>query len=160
MRRSDREVSDKAEIIKIIDKCDVCRLGLSDDNIPYVVPMNFGYQYNGSKLTLYFHGANEGKKHDIIAKNPIACFEMDCSHRLVEGDNAWQYTMEYESVIGSGEILYCNEKSEKTEALKHLMKQYAGDKDFIFPDHVLDTVTVFKLEVAEFTGKRLIKSSY
>ena len=156
MRRSDREISDKTKIIKIIEKCDVCRLGLSDDNIPYVVPLNFGYQYSDGKLTLYFHGASEGKKHEIIAKNPVACFEMDCSHRLVESENAWQYTMEYESVIGSGKISYCTEKPEKTEALRYLMKQYTCDKDFDFPGHVLDSVTVFKLEVSEFTGKRLI----
>ena len=158
MRRSDRQVSDKTEIIKIIEKCDVCRLGLSDNNIPYVVPMNFGYLYDDGKLTLYFHGASQGRKHDIIANNPVACFEMDCSHKLIEADNAWQYTMEYESVIGSGEIHYCTDKSEKTNALAYLMKQYAGDKNFTFPDHVLDTVTVFKLEVVEFTGKRLMKS--
>jgi nitroimidazol reductase NimA-like FMN-containing flavoprotein (pyridoxamine 5'-phosphate oxidase superfamily) len=126
--------------------------------MPYIVPMNFGYEYENEKLTLFYHGAKEGKKHDIISKNPIACFEMDCSHKLIEAEEAGNYTMEYESVIGVGNIQYCISKSEKTHALKQLMKKYVKDKEFTFPDHILETVTVFKLDVSEFTGKRLKKS--
>jgi len=157
MRRSDREITNKPEIIEIIKKCDVCRLAFSENNVPYIVPANFGYEYTDGKLSLYFHGANEGKKHDIIRKNPIACFEMDCSHKLIEADEACDYSMEYESVIGSGKIHYCTVKSEKVHALKQLMKQYAKNKEFTFPDHILESVTVYKLEVIDFTGKRLKK---
>ena len=157
MRRSDREITNQAEIIHIIDKCDVCRLALSDHNVPYIVPMNYGYQYADDKLTLYFHGAKEGKKLDIIARNPLACFEVDCSHKLIEADEAWAYTMEYESVIGNGKIYLCTEKTEKIEALTQLMRKYAKDKDFHFPDQVIESVTVFKLDVFAFTGKRLVK---
>jgi nitroimidazol reductase NimA-like FMN-containing flavoprotein (pyridoxamine 5'-phosphate oxidase superfamily) len=158
MRRSDQEIKDKAEILNIIEKCDVCRLGLCDANIPYVVPMNFGYEYSHEKLVLFFHGANEGRKLDVIQKNPAVCFEMDCSHRLVEADEAANYTMEYESVIGFGRLSFCNEKSEKIKALTQLMKKYAKDRAFDFPDHVVESVTVFKLDVSDFTGKRLKKS--
>jgi nitroimidazol reductase NimA-like FMN-containing flavoprotein (pyridoxamine 5'-phosphate oxidase superfamily) len=157
MRRSDREITDKAEIVKIIEKCDVCRLAFVDGEIPYIVPMNYGFSYTDEKLVLYFHGASEGRKHDIILKNPNACFVIDCSHKLIEAEEAANYTMEYESVIGVGKISYITERSEKTVALNRLMRQYANDKDFAFPDNVLESVTVLKLEVSEFTGKRLMK---
>ena len=158
MRRSDREVTDKAEIMSIIEKCDVCRLGLSDDNVPYVVPMNYGYEYEDGKLTLYFHCAKEGRKLDIIAHNPLACFEMDCSHRLIEAEEACGYTMEYESIIGSGKIRMCSEKPEKIMALKLLMQKYAKGREFSFSDSAIDKVTVFRLDVAEFVVKRLRRS--
>ena len=157
MRRTDREVADKTEILKIIEKCDICRLALSDGHQPYIVPMNFGYQYVDEKLILYFHGAKKGKKLDIIAKNPLACFEMDCSLKLVEADVAWEYTMEYESVVGSGTIVVCNEKSDKTHALEKLMEKYAKGKSFHFPEKAIDSVTILKLEVSEFTGKRHLR---
>ncbi len=157
MRRSDREMKDRSEILSVIEKCDVCRLGLCDAAIPYVVPMNFGYEYSSGKLVLFFHGAKEGKKLDMIQRNPAACFEMDCSHRLVEAEEAANYTMEYESVIGHGRISFCTEKSEKNKALTLLMKKYAKDRTFDFPDHVIESVTVFKLDVSDFTGKRLKK---
>jgi len=155
MRRSDREITDISEIIDIIEKCDVCRLAFSDNDVPYIVPMNYGYEYENEKLTLFFHGAKQGKKHDIMRKNPVVCFELDCSHKLIEAEEAQNYTMEYESVIGTGNVRLCVEKPEKNHALKRLMKKYANDKEFTFPDHVLDSVTVFKLDVLEFSGKRL-----
>jgi len=157
MRRSDREITAKMEIMQIVEKCDVCRLAFSDNDIPYIVPVNFGFEYTDGRLILYFHGASEGKKHEIITKNPRACFEMDCSHKLIEAEEAADYTMEYESVIGNGKISYITEKSEKTKALNFLMKQYAKEKSFSFSDHVIESVTVFKLDVLEFTGKRLKK---
>lgn len=158
MRRADREVTDKAEIIRIIEKCDVCHLALSRDNIPYIVPMNFGFDYLQGVLTLYFHGAKEGTKLQIISENPAACFQMDCSHKLIEAEQAGHYTMEYESVIGNGTIFMCDSNEEKLKALGQLMKTYAKDRDFQFPDSVLDSVTVFKLVVSDFTGKRLKKN--
>jgi len=158
MRRSDREITKKPEIIEIVEKCDVCRLAFSENNIPYIVPMNYGYEYTDGKLTLYFHGAKEGRKHEIMRENPVACFEMDCSHKLIEADEAGDYTMEYESVTGIGHICLCTDKPDKINALKQLMRKYAKDKEFTFSDRVLESVTVYKLEVTEFTGKRLKKS--
>jgi len=45
-------------------------LGLTDGEIPYVVPLNFIWM-NGA---LYFHGATEGKKINLIHANPNCCF--------------------------------------------------------------------------------------
>jgi nitroimidazol reductase NimA-like FMN-containing flavoprotein (pyridoxamine 5'-phosphate oxidase superfamily) len=154
MRRKDREITDPLEIIKVIEKCDVCRIGLSDNNTPYIVPMNFGYEYVDGKLTLYFHCAKEGKKLDILQKNPVACFEMDCSHKLIEAEAPEKYTMEYESVMGDGKSYLCTEIAEKTHALRRLMKTYAKAREFDFADRVIDSVCVFKLVVSSFTGKR------
>ena len=154
MRRSDREITDIEEIIKIIEKCDVCRLALSEDNVPYIVPLSFGLEYTDGNLVLYFHGAKEGRKLDIINKNPFACFEVDCSRKLIEADEACKFSTEYESVIGSGRISLCTEKPEKTNALKQFMKNYSKDKEFTFSDRELESVTVFRLNVAEVSGKR------
>lgn len=104
MRRSDREVYDFDEIVSIMEKCDVCRLALFDEDYPYILPLNFGMQVTGEEIELYFHGANQGKKYALIDKNNRVCFEMDCSHRLVTDYDAGNCTMEYESVIGHGTI--------------------------------------------------------
>lgn len=157
MRRKDREVTDVKEIKDIIEKCSTCRLALSLDNIPYIVPMCFGHEYSQNKLKLYFHCAKEGKKLDIINKNPNACFEMDCAQKLIEGENACQYSMEFESVIGNGQIVICDNVEEKRKAMVLLMKNYAPEREFEFSDKELQMVTVFKLNVDEFSAKRLKK---
>ena len=62
MTRRERQVTDINEIIKILDTAKVLHLGLCVDNEPYVVPMNYGYEMDGDKLTVYLHGARQGKK--------------------------------------------------------------------------------------------------
>lgn len=158
MRRKDREITDLEEIKGIMDKCDVCRVGLFDEKYPYIVPLNFGYEQKDSALELYFHGAKEGKKLSLIKQNNKACFEMDCSHNLVVGEDACDYTMEFESVIGYGTIVLLEEE-EKMDALKGLMKQYTKDSNLTYNPMDVKAVTVFKLVVEEITGKRLIHKS-
>lgn len=65
VRRKDKEITNRAEIEGILKKAFICHLGLSDGDLPYVVPMNYGYE-DGH---IYLHCATEGKKLDIIKKN-------------------------------------------------------------------------------------------
>ena len=62
MRRKDREVTEMEEIQQIFDECKVCRIGIMDENGPYIVPVNYGYVREEGKVILYIHGAREGKK--------------------------------------------------------------------------------------------------
>jgi len=148
------EITDTADILAVIERCDVFRLALALDNHPYIVPMNFGYEYTDGRLTLYCHCAKEGKKLDIIRANPNVCFEMDSNHKLITGKNACDYTMNYESVIGFGQVSLCDDISAKEHALHLLMQKYSPDKHFSFTRMQLDSVVVLKLLVDSFTGKR------
>lgn len=152
MRRSDREVTDYEEQLDIIRKCDVCRIVLNDKEYPYILPLNFGMKEENGKIVLYFHGAMEGKKYDLIRNNPKASFEMDCGHRLVINDEKMSCTMEYESVIGQG-IIEILPEEEKVKALDILMKHY-HQEDFEYGKSVVPQTNVFKLTVERMTGKR------
>lgn len=154
MRRSDREVRDIPDILSILDRCEVMYLGLSEDDMPYVLPLNFGYEYTGGKLCLYFHGAGEGKKHDMIKKNPNASFAASCSHKFVMSQGGANATMEYESVMGSGKIEVLTGDREKRRGLDLIMLKYSGKGDCDFPDRVIAITSVFRLTVDSFTGKR------
>lgn len=155
MRRSDREIQNREEMIAVMEKCDVCRIALNDDGAPYILPLNFGMETTDSEITLYFHGAAEGKKYDLIQKDNRVSFEMDCSHRLVMDKENGNCTMEYESVIGRGRITFVPEE-EKYNALCILMKHY-HQESFPFNKAIMPQTTVFKLLVEELSGKRLMK---
>jgi nitroimidazol reductase NimA-like FMN-containing flavoprotein (pyridoxamine 5'-phosphate oxidase superfamily) len=155
MRKANREITDREVLTGIFESCDVCRLGLSDGGMPYVVPMNFGYSYEGDRLTLYFHCAGAGKKLDVIARNPNACFEMDCGHELKPGDSPCNYSMNYRSIIGYGRIEVVTDPAEKIAALTVLMQKYSETGHFHFDEKVLAVTTVLRLDVSEFTGKQL-----
>ena len=52
MRRSDREVKDFDGIIRIMEKCDVCRIALNNNGYPYILPLNFGMKVDNNILKL------------------------------------------------------------------------------------------------------------
>ena len=157
MRRRDREITDKQDILEVMRKCDVCRIALHDGDYPYIVPLNFGLQVENDMPVLYFHGALEGKKYELIEKDNRASFEMDCGHQLILDKAQGNCAMEYESVIGQGYIEMLNEE-EKYEALRILMKQYRRE-DFPFNEKVIPMTAVFRLRVESMTGKRRTKKS-
>ena len=149
MRRSDKEITEKPAIEAIIRKSLVCRLALSDGTRPYIVPLCFGYQDN----TLYFHGAPEGRKMDMIRENSSVCFEFDTSTEIVKGEEACSWGMRYQSVIGFGNALLVDDIEEKRKALGIIMGQYCGPSSS-FPEDVLAHTAVIKVEIESMTGKQ------
>ncbi|MBO5057873.1 MAG: pyridoxamine 5'-phosphate oxidase family protein [Lachnospiraceae bacterium] len=155
MRRSDREIKDIQDIIKVMEQCDVCRLALNDEGYPYILPLNFGLVIENEQIVLYFHGANEGRKYELIAKDNRVSFEMDCAHNLVTDKDKGSCTMEYKSVIGRGRIEIVPD-DKKYDALCVLMKHYHKE-DFPFNQAVIPRTTVLKLVVEQVTGKERMK---
>ena len=153
LRRKDREVKDFSEIIRIIESCDCCRLGFVDNREAYIVPLNFGYEIKGSDLTLYFHSAKEGRKIDLVSKQEIVSFELDCRHKLVTGKEASDYSFLYQCVMGKGtlEIVDCEE--EKKHGLSIIMDHYSNKKDWCFDHRIMERVSVLKLSVKELSAK-------
>jgi len=43
MRRSDKEIESIDETAELIRKCQVCRIGMSRNDKPYIVPVSFGF---------------------------------------------------------------------------------------------------------------------
>lgn len=156
MRRSDREITGFNDIVHVMERCDVCRLALNDEGYPYILPVNFGMEVSGQQIVLYFHGAMEGRKYELISRDNRASFEMDCSHRLVMDEENGNCTMEYESVIGRGMITEVSEE-DKYQALMVLMKHY-HQEDFPFSKAAMPRTRVLKLTVESVTGKARMKS--
>ncbi len=156
MRRADREVKDSEEILEVLKSCKVCRLGMMDEGKLYIVPMNYGYVYEDGRLALYFHGAREGKKLNLIEKNPTVGFEMDGAHELAEGKTACQYSYYYASIIGNGRAKLITEAEEKSKALALIMKHQTG-KEFAELESntgLGKAVGIIRVEAEEFTCKR------
>ena len=100
MRRKDREITQAEKIDEIIQKCDCCRIGLSDHGRVYIVPLNFAYLHEGGKRIFYFHSAKEGRKVDLIQKNGEAGFELDTNHALNRAEIACGFSYRFQSIIG------------------------------------------------------------
>ena len=155
MRRKDREITDRSGLEKIFKSCQVCRLGLIDGDQPYVVPLNFGYDWQGEKPIIYLHCATEGYKLDLIAQNAKVCIEMDCDHEIEAGPMACDYNFNYASIIGFGQAVLLKSYAEKRQGLECLMQHIAGPGPHHFPDN-LDQIAVLRVELTSFSGKRRV----
>jgi nitroimidazol reductase NimA-like FMN-containing flavoprotein (pyridoxamine 5'-phosphate oxidase superfamily) len=152
LTKRETRVTDPAQIAYILDTAKVLHLGLAVDNEPYVVPMNYGYTRENGKLILYLHGALQGKKLDMIRKNPNVFFELDTDRLPFEGEKPCQYGMVYSSVMGRGTARIIEDVEEKMNDLTILMKTQTG-KDFTFEDRLVRIVAVIRIAVTEYTAK-------
>lgn len=151
MRRKDREITDITKIQQIINNCHCCRLGFNDNGEVYILPMNFGFI--PEENIFYFHCAKEGRKIDIIKKNPNVGFEMDTNYKLNEGDIACEYSARFQSIIGNGIIEFVDDKEGKIKGLSAIMKQATGKADWTYSDEMLTEVCIFKMIVKEMSCK-------
>jgi len=149
MRRKKQEITDRKDLDEIIRGSQVCRLGLSDGDRPYIVPMCFGYDGDN----FYFHSAKEGMKIDILKKNDRVCFEIDIPGKIQKADKACGWGIDYRSVIGFGRATFIEDEDSKRKALDVIMGQYT-DRHFEYPPPMLKAVAVIKVEIESMTGKR------
>lgn len=152
MRRKDREVIGKEGINAILRQCRVARLAFWDEEAPYIVPMNFGYDWQGELPVLYFHCAGEGKKLSLLEKCPKVGIEMDCGHQLVGEGKACSYGFLFQSIMGWGTAEKVESLEEKQHGLVCLMRQQTG-KEFLVSPEEAASVTVLRVQVCDISAK-------
>ena len=152
MRRSEREITDGEEIDRVIRACPLCRLGFSHPDGAYVVPLSFGFSHENGERVLYFHGAVEGRKMELMRENPLVGFEMDTGCELVHGGRACDWSARFRRVIGTGPPPPAGPGGEG-RALRLIMEHATGSADWTFPDATLGRTAVFQLTVREICCK-------
>jgi len=93
------------EIEKLLRKEVVGRIGCSDGQMVYVVPIS--YHYDGEYVYCHTH---EGMKLDIMRRNPVVCFEVDKLHDMAN----WQ------SVVAHGRFEELTDPALRQDALRKL----------------------------------------
>ncbi len=145
-----KDVETLAQIEEIIRSCDVCHMAMIDGEVPYLLGFNFGYEAQ----TIYLHCAKEGKKIDILKKNPNVCISFDSGHKLFARNEhvACSWRMGYKSVLTYGKAELIDEYDEKMNALKTLMKNYS-DKEFTFNKPAVDNIMIIRIKIDSWTGR-------
>ena len=129
MRLAKREITDPEVLKEIVEECDTVRLGLTDAEGMFIVPVNYGYEFteeNGkAELQLYFHGAAEGRKADALKSQSPVAVEMDCRHGIITGDYTCAYSYSYRSIMGNGTVSLLETFEEKEKGLQRIMEHMA-----------------------------------
>ena len=148
MRRKDRAMSE-AEAISILETAQVGTLAtVSEEHIPYLVPMSFVYTQDA----IYLHCAVEGKKLDNIRGNNNICFNVVEAVELLPA----AFSTKYKSVTVFGKITVVEAQEEKRQSLIAIVKKYSPDfyeAGLQYIDNAIEKTKVLKIEVSRITGK-------
>ncbi len=145
-------IEEKEQVERIIKTEQICCVGFSDkDGIPYVLPMNYGYEEG----VIYLHSAPQGKAIRILEHNPNVCITFYTQPKLIwqHPDVACSYRMQSESVVCNGIVEFVEEFSEKERILNIIMRQYI-DKDFKYCEPAVNNVKIWKVALNSVTAKK------
>jgi uncharacterized protein len=134
LRRDDLEISDRDTIHRILSEARYATAALTDGDTPYAVTLSCGFDEEAMRL--YFHVAKEGRKLDVIARNPRACVS------VVDdlGYNVGKCEHPYRSVVMEGRMRVVTDPSEMRAGMRTLIGQLesASDAERIFLGNALD----------------------
>ena len=69
MRRKDLEIRDRDILNGMLDLAEILHLAIKNEPYPYIVPLNFGYEWEGDTLVFYFRCAKKGLKLDLLRRD-------------------------------------------------------------------------------------------
>lgn len=149
MRRKDKEITDKGQIMGILERGKVCRVAFFDDEFPYMVPVCYGFD----GTSVFFHGFNGGKKMECLRKDPRICFEVEEDIEIVSDPDPCEWTLKYRSVVGFGKAAVLEDPEEKRTGLDVVVRQFAG-RELPFPAQAMAEVAVVRIDIQSMTGRR------
>ena len=151
MRKANREITDFQEKVALLERCDTIRLGITDSDAPYIVPVSFGYEVTGETITVYFHGAVAGRKFELLNRHPRVCVEADVCNGFVDNGEGG-FTCDYESLIGWGNAVLL--EGEEAEKGVRLLMEHCGYGEYACGGEVMKITAVHKITLDTLTGKR------
>lgn len=129
------------ECIALLSEGKYGRLGLSINDMPYVIPISYVYFEN----RIYLHSRGGGKKVYIATKNPRLCFQVDILNK-----NCWS------SVVVSG----CALLSSHLDAKRRMYDIFTqkglgghGGKKFSKEELEIMDMIIWEIWIEEVTGK-------
>jgi uncharacterized protein len=150
VRFKNREVTDPEQIREILKKATVCRIGLMDvdNNIAYIVPVNYGYDGK----CIYFHSALKGHKVDLMGKNNKVCIEIEGDYAITKTEKS-PCAVKYQSIVGRGTANIVEDDDAKVHGLETLIRQCSAD-EYKYSSERLKTVLVIRIDIESMTCKQ------
>ncbi len=144
-------VEERKIVEDMMAKSKICYVSMIDkDGLPYVIPMNFGFQDD----IIYLHSGPDSGSIKAIEENPNVCILFCSGHKLVyqHEDVACSYRARGSSIICRGQVKFENNLEEKVKALDIIMKQYVN-RSFTYSQPALENVKIWKIEIESISCK-------
>jgi nitroimidazol reductase NimA-like FMN-containing flavoprotein (pyridoxamine 5'-phosphate oxidase superfamily) len=143
-------IHNRSEIDAILKQCKTCYVAMSDDNFPYVLPMNFAI--DGDRVIL--HSAQHGRMWETIKKNPKVCINWTLGEELAWQDEqvACSYRVKSKSVIVEGIAGIVEDMEEKERIIRQFMTQYS-ELPFKFSEPAIRNVGILLVPMGKLSAK-------
>jgi uncharacterized protein len=154
VRRSDRELTDPAEIDAILTEGKYVTIALAREGEPYLVTMSYGFDVE--RRALYFHAATEGLKYAFMETNPRVCATVILDGGYVRGECEHHYT----SAVMRGRLSRVTDSSELRYGMRVLLDHLEKDSPEyaqtpgLERDEAYERMAVLRLDIDEVTAKR------
>jgi hypothetical protein len=154
MRRSEKQITDPAEVTEILAQARVLCVAFHDTPAPYALPFSFGCEEG----TLYVHCAPAGRKLDLLAADPHVGFTAWADDTPVPGRTACDWGVRARSVAGTGTARVLTDPAERLRGLDAIMRHAGalpGATGFSYGPETLVRTAVIAVRIDTFTAKRM-----
>ena len=152
LRRSEKLIKDEKIIAKILKEHPYLTIALCNDNMPYLVTLN--YAYDQENESFYIHCANSGKKNDYLAKNA------NVWGQIMEdgGDLQGECDYKYRTLHFKGNFQFIEDLKEKRLALELMIDKFEEEPEPVrtkfINEKALKNVSIGRIQVETITGKQ------
>lgn len=153
MYKKEKEITDVDVFYDVLKKGTFAIIALSENDRPYIVTMNYGY--DEGKNALYFHCALKGLKLNILSQNPNVCATVleDLGYKADECSHA------YRTIVFRGTLCVVRELEEKKYGMEVLFHHLEANPDPIRERNFktegdYSKVNILRLDIEEITGKQ------
>jgi nitroimidazol reductase NimA-like FMN-containing flavoprotein (pyridoxamine 5'-phosphate oxidase superfamily) len=118
------------------------------------------FVYDETSHAIYMHTAFVGRTKANIESNERICFTVTEMGRLLPADTAFEFSVEYASVVIFGSCSVIVERGRCRYALLLLLlHKYAphlqpGEDYQVFTDQELERTTVYQIQIEQWSGKK------
>lgn len=121
MRKKSREMS--AEwALEVFDRAPYITVSMTDkEEMPYCLPLSL---VRTDEKTFYFHCAQEGRKLDILSKNPRVCLSAVSKCKPTVGPKDGSFTLEFKSAMAFGTAEIVVDETERKTAMRAICQRY------------------------------------
>ena len=142
MRKESRQMSTEWAL-EVLDKAPYITVSMADEEgMPYGLPLSL---VRTDEKTFYFHCALEGKKLDILSKNPRVCLSAVTKCKPTVGPKDGSFTLEFKSAIAFGKAEIVEDDTEKIAALRAICERF-------LPKHM----DAFEASIARSLGRTAV----
>jgi hypothetical protein len=151
MRRSDKEITDRATLERILKTTQYITVAMTKDNEPYLVSLSHGY--DDKQHCIYFHCAKEGKKLDYLQANPTVWGQALIDEGYCQGECDHRYA----TVMFKGNVTFIEDREQKWRALSAMTRQLDENAEELIyrrEQEGVDSAIIGRIDIEYMTGKK------